>query len=122
MRLFAGQSAWVAQRLSAVVLLLLLLVAALAAAFARPGGIDGSVGSGFASWRALMGSAHGAVLTMIGFIAAGVHAWIGVRDIVLDYLHRPALRLAVLLVVALALTGVQLRVLLTLARAFSGGA
>ena len=112
MRLFAGQSAWVVQRLTAL-LLLLLLVLALLAMLVRP--------PGFEAWRALVASSHGAVLIAIGFVALGVHGWVGARDIVLDYVHRPSLRLALLLLVGTLLVGVQVRVLLTLARVFGGG-
>ena len=111
MRLFSGQAAWVVQRLTA--LLVLLLIFALVTLLVRP--------SGFEAWRALVASAHGAVLIMIGFVAVGIHGWIGVRDIVLDYIHQPALRLVVLALVASLLTGVFIRVLLTLARVFAGG-
>jgi succinate dehydrogenase / fumarate reductase membrane anchor subunit len=113
MRLFAGQSAWVVQRLTAL-LLLVLLVAAVVTLVVRP--------AGFEAWRALAGSAHGAVLIALGFGALALHGWVGARDIVLDYVHRPALRLAILAVVALLLAGVQVRVLLTLAFAFGTGA
>lgn len=112
MRLFSGQSAWVVQRLTALVVLVLLIVA-LVTVLVRPPGFEG--------WRALMASAHGAVLIMIAFVAAGVHGWIGARDIVLDYVHHPALRLLVLALVASLLTGVFVRLLLTLARVFGGG-
>jgi succinate dehydrogenase / fumarate reductase membrane anchor subunit len=112
MRLFAGQSAWVAQRLTAL-LALVLLVAAAVALLTRA--------TGFESWRAPAGSAHGAVLIVIGFVALGVHGWIGARDVVLDYVHSPAWRLALLTVAAILLTGVLVRVLLTLAFAFGSG-
>ena len=109
MRLFAGQSAWVVQRLSALVLLVL-LVLAIATLLLKP--------PGYEAWRALVGNAHAAVLIAIGFMAMAVHGWIGARDIVLDYIARPALRLAVLAIVGVLLTGVVTRVTLTLARTF----
>jgi succinate dehydrogenase / fumarate reductase membrane anchor subunit len=113
MKLFAGQSAWVVQRLTAIALLVLLAFA-LVALLVRP--------PGFEAWRALVGSAHGAVLVAIGFAAIGLHGWIGARDVVLDYIHHPFWRLAVLALAGILLTGVFIRVLLTLARAFGGGA
>lgn len=109
MRLFAGQSAWVLQRMTALVLLIL-LVLALAVMLVRP--------PGFEAWRDLVASAHAAVLIEVGFLALGLHAWIGARDIVLDYIHRPPLRTTVLLLIAILLVGVQFRVLLTLASVF----
>lgn len=113
MRLFAGQSAWMVQRLSALVLLVLLMLAVVALLVRPPG---------FEAWRALVGSAHGAVLIALGFIALALHAWVGARDIVLDYVHRPSLRLAVLSVVGVLLAGVLVRVMLTLASVFGSAA
>ena len=113
MKLFAGQSAWVVQRLTALVMLVLLALALLVM-LVRPPGFD--------HWRALVGSAHGAVLIAIGFGAIGLHGWIGARDVVLDYVHHPFWRLVLLALVAIVLSAVFLRVLLTLARAFGGGA
>lgn len=113
MRLFAGQSAWIVQRLTALALIVLLLVAA-GTALARP--------AGYESWRALLSSAHGAVLVVLGFLALGLHGWVGGRDVVLDYVHAPALRLALLFVIAFLLVGVQVRVFLAVARGFAGAA
>jgi succinate dehydrogenase / fumarate reductase, membrane anchor subunit len=112
MRLFAGQSAWVLQRLTALMLLVLLIFALLAILLRPPG---------FEAWHALVASAHGAVLITIGFLALALHGWVGARDIVLDYVHQAALRLVVLALVAILLTGVFIRVLLTLAKVFGGG-
>lgn len=112
MRLFAGQSAWVLQRLSAVVVLFLLLLGVGNLLFGLPG---------FEAWRALATSTHGAVLIIVGFAALAVHAWIGTRDVVLDYVHVPALRIVVLAIVGTLLLGVLTRVVLTLATAVSTG-
>ena len=109
MRIFSGQSAWIVQRLTALVLIVLLILA-MATIFMRP--------PGFHAWRSLVGRAHGAVLIAVGFIAIGVHGWIGARDVVLDYIHRPWLRLGILSLVAVLLVGVQIRVILTLASVF----
>ena len=110
MRLFSGQSAWVLQRLSAVVGLLFLLLGLVALLF-KP--------SGFDAWRALVLTPHGSVLIVITFIALCVHGWIGARDIVLDYIHAPALRIAILTGVSIFLLGVVVRVVLSLAAAFA---
>lgn len=109
MRIFSGQSAWIVQRVSALVLLVLLILA-LVTIFVRPPGFD--------AWRTLVGSPHGAVLIALGFLAIGMHGWIGARDVVLDYIHLPWLRLGVLSLVAVLLVGVQIRVILTLAGVF----
>ncbi|HSN34152.1 MAG TPA: succinate dehydrogenase, hydrophobic membrane anchor protein [Ideonella sp.] len=108
MRLFAGQSAWVVQRLTALLLLLLLLLAVVNVLLRPPG---------FAAWRELATSTHGAVLIIVGYLALALHAWIGARDVVLDYVHHAGLRLAILGIVAVLLAGVLVRTVLTLAAA-----
>lgn len=110
MRLFSGQSAWLLQRASAILVLLLLLLGIVNLLAAPPG---------YEAWRALATSTHGAVLIIVGFIAVAVHAWIGTRDVVLDYVHVPALRIVILAVVGTLLLGVLTRVVLTVATALA---
>ena len=106
MRLFDGQRAWVVQRISA---LLLLVLAVLALPFASP--LD------FSAWRAFAGGVLGGPLIALLFGALSAHAWVGLRDIVLDYIQPRGLRLAVLSLIAVVLLGVLVRVLLSLAAA-----
>jgi len=105
MRLFAGQSAWVVQRVSALVLLCVLLLGAGNLVFGP---------RGFDAWHALATSTHGAVLIVVGFAALALHGWIGARDVVLDYVHAPGLRIALLALIGTLLLGVLVRVVLTL--------
>ena len=86
MRLFDGQRAWVVQRISALLLLGLIVLGVL-----------------------------GGPLIALLFGALCAHAWVGMRDIVLDYIQPRGLRLAVLSLIALVLLGVLVRVLLSLA-------
>lgn len=107
MRLFDGQRAWVVQRISALLLLVLIVFGVLALPFASP--LD------FAGWRAFAGGVLGGPLIALLFGALCAHAWVGMRDIVLDYIQPRALRLAVLSLIAIVLLGVLVRVLLSLA-------
>jgi succinate dehydrogenase / fumarate reductase membrane anchor subunit len=107
MRLFDGQRAWVIQRISALVLLVLILFGVLALPFAPP--------PDFGAWRAFAGGVLGGPLIALLFGALCAHAWVGMRDIVLDYIQPRGLRLAVLSLIAVVLLGVLLRVLLSLA-------
>ena len=109
MRLFDGQRAWVVQRVSALLLLVLIVFGVLALPFAPP--LD------FAGWRAFAGGVLGGPLIALLFGALCAHAWVGMRDIVLDYIQPRGLRLAVLSLVAIVLVGVLVRVLLSLAMA-----
>ena len=107
MRLYDGQRAWVVQRISALLLLVLIVFGVLALPFASP--LD------FAGWRAFAGGVLGGPLIALLFGALCAHAWVGMRDIVLDYIQPRGLRLAVLSLIAIVLFGVLVRVLLSLA-------
>lgn len=106
-RIFAGQRAWLLQRASALVLLLFLLLGSTILVLGPP--------LTYSRWHALATSAHGTVLIVVFFAALSAHGWVGARDIVLDYIHPPAWRLAVLALIAVVLFAVQIRVLLTIA-------
>lgn len=107
MRVFDGQRGWLLQRASALVLLLLLVLGSTILVFGPP--------LTYERWHALATSVHGAVLIVVFFAALSAHGWVGARDIVLDYIHPPAWRLAVLALIAVVLFAVQMRVLLTIA-------
>lgn len=107
MRVFSGQRAWLLQRFTAIAILVLLVLGAFTLVTAD--------GTGYDRWRALASSSHGAVLIVVLFISMGVHGWIGVRDVVLDYVHAPALRLPLLALVAFVLVAVEIRVVMILA-------
>ena len=109
MRLFLGQRAWLLQRVTALVLLFLLALGAATLLTGPP--------LGYERWHALATSTHGGVF----FAALGLHGWIGIRDIVLDYIHAPMLRLALLAVVGVMLFAIVIRVVLTMAAHFAGG-
>jgi succinate dehydrogenase / fumarate reductase membrane anchor subunit len=112
MRVFLGQRAWLLQRATALVLLILLLLGALRLWTEGP--------LSYARWHELATSTHGAVLIAVFFAALCLHAWVGVRDILLDYVHPPALRLALLALAGVVLLAVQTRVVLVLAAGFAG--
>lgn len=95
MRLFSGQRAFLVQRLSALVLLAAVAGGALRVAFGAP--LD------LAVWRAWAAQPLGAALLLVLAAAVLAHAWVGARDVVLDYVRPAGLRLAVLSLVALGL-------------------
>lgn len=107
MRVFLGQRAWLLQRASALALLLLL---ALGAALLLVG-----PALTYARWHALATNPVGAVIIVLFFAALALHGWIGARDIVLDYVHSPAVRLTVLAIIAVVLFAVVIRVVLMMA-------
>ncbi|MDD3518512.1 MAG: succinate dehydrogenase, hydrophobic membrane anchor protein [Chromatiales bacterium] len=92
-----GQRPWIFQRLTAIYLavyFVYFIVALLAGA-----------GADYESWRAWL--THPLMFTATGlfFGALLLHAWIGVRDVILDYVHPFALRLTALTLVGLFLLG-----------------
>lgn len=88
MRLFSGQRAFVLQRLTALVLLAYVAGAALRLAFGAPIALE--------QWRESAARPMGAALIALLAAALLLHAWVGVRDIVLDYVHPLGARLALL--------------------------
>ena len=95
MRFFSGQRAFVVQRLSALVLLAFVAAAALRVAFGAP--LD------LAQWRAWAAQPLGAAFLLLFAAAVLAHAWVGVRDVVLDYVRPLGLRLLALSLLALGL-------------------
>jgi succinate dehydrogenase / fumarate reductase membrane anchor subunit len=58
-----------------------------------------------AAWRELFSGGVMAFATFLFFLALFYHAWIGVRDIFMDYIKPTGLRLALHLIVAFLLVG-----------------
>ncbi len=84
--------AWLVQRLSALYMLIFLVYALSDWALARP--------AGYAAWRTWI--LHGSVRLpgLVFFVALLLHAWVGLRDIVLDYIHPLPWRIAALMLIA----------------------
>ncbi len=98
-----GLRAWLWQRLSAVYLLGYTLFAVAACAIAPPASYD--------AWRAWMADPFVGLATALFFGALLLHAWVGMRDVIIDYAGALSLRLALLAVTALVLAGAGLWVL-----------
>ncbi len=88
MRVFSGQRAFVLQRLTALVLLAYVAAALARLAFGAPVALE--------AWRTWAATPAGAALLALLAAAILLHAWVGVRDVALDYVHPLGLRLAVL--------------------------
>lgn len=57
------------------------------------------------TWRRWVGHPGISVAAFLFFAALLTHAWVGLRDVTLDYVKPLAARVAVLALIALALTG-----------------
>jgi succinate dehydrogenase / fumarate reductase membrane anchor subunit len=92
-----GLRDWLVQRATAVILLgytVVLLVCLVAA-----GG--GANGIGYGEWAAVFAPAWMKLLTLIAILALVYHAWIGMRDVWMDYARPTGIRLGLLLVTIL---------------------
>jgi succinate dehydrogenase / fumarate reductase membrane anchor subunit len=106
--IFSGQRAWLLQRVSAIILLAVAIVGMLV--------ICQLPALTFAHWRTLAASSTGATFILVGYVAACVHAWVGARDVALDYLSHKGLRLLTLTVIGVVLIATLIRVLVVLVR------
>ncbi len=92
-----GLRDWLAQRVTAVVMVIFTVIFLGALVTHSP--MD------FTHWKALFN--HGAmrVLTQLFFLSLFYHAWIGMRDILMDYIQPTGARLFLEVAVILALVG-----------------
>ena len=90
-----GLRSWLLQRVSAVLMALYALFLAGWVLFNSPVGYD--------AWSRLFASDIMRSFTLLALLALFVHAWVGVRDIVMDYVKPAGVRLAIHVAVILAL-------------------
>ena len=88
-----GLKDWLVQRATAVVLAVYVVVLAIRIWLARP--ID------YDSWNGIFMPLGMKVATLIAFVALAYHAWIGMRDIWMDYARSTAIRMTLELVTIL---------------------
>ena len=92
-----GTGTWLVQRASAVLLALALPGLAFNLLTALP--LD------FAGWQALFAPLWLRVVMLLTAAALALHAWVGMRDIFMDYVRSTGLRLALYLAVIVTLAG-----------------
>jgi succinate dehydrogenase / fumarate reductase, membrane anchor subunit len=92
-----GWREWLAQRVTAVIMAVFSLV--IFAFFF----IKGSVG--YAEWKELFGSQLFRILSLLFLLSMYYHAWIGIRDVLMDYVKPVSIRLSLQVLVLLALFG-----------------
>jgi succinate dehydrogenase / fumarate reductase membrane anchor subunit len=93
----SGTGLWLVQRASAVVVALAMPGLVLYFLSALP--LD------FAGWQALFAPPWLRVLMLLTAATLALHAWVGMRDILMDYVRPTGLRLVLLLVVIVTLAG-----------------
>lgn len=92
-----GTGTWLMQRATAVALSVALPGLMIHFILALP--VD------FAGWQALFAPLWMRVLLLLTALALALHAWVGVRDVLMDYIHFTGLRLALYLAVIITLAG-----------------
>ena len=90
-----GFSAWLLQRISAVYMLLFITLMPL---YIWEHGV-----TDYKAWQSLLAEPLTTLLWSLFFIAMLLHAWIGVRDILIDYVNSLGVRLLLLIIVACSL-------------------
>jgi len=83
-----GLRAWLVQRVSAVYMLAFL------AFFLTHFVIDPP--HSYPAWRGWLMRSDVSIATAVFFIALLAHAWVGVRDVIMDYVHPVAIRVGLL--------------------------
>jgi succinate dehydrogenase / fumarate reductase membrane anchor subunit len=92
-----GLRDWLAQRVSAVVLLTYTLLLIGAVLFTRD--LD------YGSWAGMFSTVWMKVATLLAVLALIWHAWVGVRDIYMDYIKPTGVRLVLQVATVVALVG-----------------
>lgn len=87
----SGTGTWLVQRATALLLAILLPVLAAYTVKSLP--LD------YAGWLALFSPVWVKMLWMLAALALALHAWVGLRDVLMDYVKPVPLRLALYLVV-----------------------
>ena len=91
-----GLKDWLAQRVTAAVMALYTLVMAV---------MLPSVGGSYESWRGLMSHGFVRFITFLFVVSLCYHAWVGIRDIWMDYIKPTSVRLFLHVLTAFALLG-----------------
>ena len=81
---YPGMRQWLAQRLSAVYMALYTLILLELLIAKRP--------ASFMQWQAFFAPWWWRLLTLLFFISLAMHAWLGVRDVLKDYIFNVTLR------------------------------
>ena len=96
----SGLKAWAIQRLTAIYIGLFSIYLVAGLMFSAP--------ADFEAWKAWIGSPLVSVAMLLFVVSTLMHAWIGVRDVLIDYIHPIAIRATVLGLVALSLVAMGL--------------
>lgn len=92
-----GLKDWIAQRATAVIMAVYSVLIAVVLLIVRPGN--------FEAWHGVFANGVIKFMTFLFFVSLFYHAWIGVRDIWMDYVKPTGLRLTLHVLTIAALVG-----------------
>jgi succinate dehydrogenase / fumarate reductase membrane anchor subunit len=92
-----GLKDWLAQRITGVVMIVFTLVMAVA--------LLAGAGSSYDSWRGLMSYGPMRFISFLFIVSLCWHAWVGVRDIWMDYVQPAGIKLLLHVLTLLVLIG-----------------
>ena len=90
-----GLGSWMIQRFSALVMIIYTVIVLVAVAVQPP--------RDHATWKALFSQGWMRAATLLFFVSLLLHAWVGMRDVFMDYAKPTAVRVMLELAVILAL-------------------
>jgi succinate dehydrogenase / fumarate reductase membrane anchor subunit len=93
----SGLRAWILQRITAVYLAAFIVLFGGALLLCPP--------ASYAAWRDWLASPWISIALLLFFLALMIHAWVGVRDILIDYVHPLPARIALLSLTGIGLIG-----------------
>ena len=93
--LLTGLRAWVLQRASAIYLLLFVVLMPIVIAFEKIDNLE--------AWQGFISSPMVVVTSVLFFISLFAHAWVGIRDVIIDYVHSFNIRVFLLFILAVYL-------------------
>jgi succinate dehydrogenase / fumarate reductase membrane anchor subunit len=99
----SGLKAWFLQRASAIYLLLFILYALLHLITNAP--------ADHLAWKHWVAQPWVGLGLLLFFTSLLIHAWVGIRDVLIDYVHPTAIRISLLSVIGFVLIGCALWVL-----------
>lgn len=91
-----GLKDWLAQRVTAGIMAAYTLMIAVMLPFS---------GEGYEGWRDLMANGFVRFVTFLFIVSLCYHAWVGIRDIWMDYIKPTAIRLSLHVLTAMVLVG-----------------
>ena len=93
----SGLRAWFLQRATAIYLILFTLYLMQHLIFSAP--------ADHAAWQAWVAHPLVSLAALLFFASLLLHAWVGIRDVVIDYVHPTGIRVTVLTVIGFVLVG-----------------